>query len=129
MPLTRGDVEKVLLGSAIRPKPVMELAATGLTPMSPTMDVVPVVEIPVLANTTKLAALPKFTAKGPWADATGAAVTCKLADDALPAEVAVITAVPTDWPVATPVLSTVATAMLPEVQAAVDVRFTVEPSL
>jgi hypothetical protein len=38
--------------------PVLE---TGLAPMSPRMDVVPVVEIPDLARIVKLAALPRFT--------------------------------------------------------------------
>jgi hypothetical protein len=38
--------------------PVLEM---GLTPMSPRMDVVPVVEIPDLARIVKLPALPRFT--------------------------------------------------------------------
>ena len=116
---------KVLLESAIKPKPVMKLAAAGLTPMSPTMDVVPVVEIPVLAKATKLAAVPKLTAAGPFMATGGAATTCRLADPDLPDAVAVIIAVPTDLPVATPVLSTVATAVASEDQAAVAVRLTV----
>lgn len=40
----------------------MYVGAAGLTPMSPTIEVVPVVEIPVFANMVKLPAVPRFTA-------------------------------------------------------------------
>ena len=40
----------------------MKVAAAGLTPISPTIEVVPVVEIPDFARIAKLAADPRFTA-------------------------------------------------------------------
>ncbi|MDZ7625912.1 MAG: hypothetical protein U5J96_18810 [Ignavibacteriaceae bacterium] len=42
----------------------MAVAAAGLIPKSPTIAVVPVVEIPVFARTTKLPAVPKSTGAG-----------------------------------------------------------------
>ena len=44
----------------VRPKPVIPLAAIGLTPILPLTRVVPVVEIPDFARITKLTALPRF---------------------------------------------------------------------
>src|SRR5665648_803652 len=40
----------------------MAVLSIGLTPISPTIDVVPVVEIPDLDRTTKSPAIPRFTA-------------------------------------------------------------------
>ncbi len=45
------------------------MAAIGLTPISPVIKVVPVVEMPDLAKATKLPAEPKLTAAGPAARA------------------------------------------------------------
>jgi hypothetical protein len=49
----------------------MALAAAGLTPISPVTWVIPVVEIPVFARIAKLPAVPRFTAAGPAALASG----------------------------------------------------------
>ena len=46
----------------------------------------------------------------------------------MPPDVAVIVAVPADWPVATPGDTTVATAMVPEVHVTVVLMSTVVPS-
>ena len=43
---------------AIKPNPVMKVAAAGLTPMLPVIDVAPVVEIPDFAKTVKFPAEP-----------------------------------------------------------------------
>jgi hypothetical protein len=43
--------------------------------MSPTIEVVPVVEIPAFARAAKLAAVPRLTAAGPAAKAVGAAIS------------------------------------------------------
>ena len=45
----------------------MAVAAIGLTPISPTIEVVPVVEIPDFARITKLPAVPRSTGCGPAA--------------------------------------------------------------
>jgi hypothetical protein len=45
----------------IKPKPVMKVAAAGLMPISPTTEVVPVVEIPDFARIAKLPADPRGT--------------------------------------------------------------------
>jgi hypothetical protein len=47
----------------------MAVAAIGLTPMFPVIEVDPVVEIPDFARTAKLPADPRFTAAGPAASA------------------------------------------------------------
>jgi hypothetical protein len=43
----------------------MYVAAAGLSPISPVIEVVPVVEIPVFARITKLPAVPRDTGAGP----------------------------------------------------------------
>jgi hypothetical protein len=59
------DVEYVPEECIINPNPVMYVAAAGLTPISPVIEVVPVVEIPVFARITKLPAVPRDTGAGP----------------------------------------------------------------
>ena len=59
------DVEYVPEESIINPNPVMYVAAAGLSPTSPVIEVVPVVEIPVFARITKLPAVPRDTGAGP----------------------------------------------------------------
>ncbi len=49
----------------------MAVLLIGLTPISPTIEVVPVVEIPDFARIAKLPDDPRFTAAGPAALATG----------------------------------------------------------
>jgi hypothetical protein len=71
LPVTKDDLENVFDLSIVNPNPVMVLAAAGLTPISPVTWVVPVVEIPDFARTTKLPAVPRFTAAGPAALASG----------------------------------------------------------
>src|SRR5450830_1571016 len=89
----------------------MKLAAAGLTPISPTIAVVPMVEMADFAKTTKFPAVPRLTAAGPFG-----ACTVKVAEPDLPPDVAVISAEPAD----TPVLDrTVATRGLAEAQATV----------
>ena len=56
------DVENTLVASAINEKPVMYVAAAGLTPMSPSIAVGGTLEIPVFARIVKLAAVPRSTA-------------------------------------------------------------------
>jgi hypothetical protein len=46
----------------------MYVAAAGLTPISPVIEVVPVVEIPVFARITKFPAVPRDTGAGPVDD-------------------------------------------------------------
>ncbi len=46
------EVEKIFELSAIKPKPVMAVAATGETPIFPVICVVPVVEMLVFAKIT-----------------------------------------------------------------------------
>jgi hypothetical protein len=53
--------------SAISPNPVMAVAAIGLTPISPTTVVVPVVVIPVSVRIAKLPAVLRSTGLGPAA--------------------------------------------------------------
>jgi hypothetical protein len=60
-PVTRDDEENVPVESIINPNPVMAVEPIGLTPMSPLMAVVPVVEIPDLAKAAKFPANPRFT--------------------------------------------------------------------
>ena len=54
--------------SIINPKPVIPVAAIGLTPISPVIEVDPVVEIPDFVRITKLPADPRFTVAGPAAN-------------------------------------------------------------
>jgi hypothetical protein len=49
-PATRDDLENWFEGSMLRPNPVIPAATMGLTPIFPLIDVVPVVEIPVLVR-------------------------------------------------------------------------------
>ena len=63
------DVENALADGRINPNPVIYVASAGLIPMSPTTEVVPVVDIPVFERTTKLPAVPRLTAAGPAASA------------------------------------------------------------
>ena len=44
-----------------KPNPVIAVLLIGLTPMSPTIEVVPVVEIPDFDRITKSSAVPRFT--------------------------------------------------------------------
>jgi hypothetical protein len=60
-------VENVFVESAISPNPVMEVATIGLTPIFPTIAVVPVVVTPVFVRITKSPAVPRFTGVGPAA--------------------------------------------------------------
>lgn len=59
--MTNDEVENVFETSAINPNPVMRLAAAGLIPIAPVIDVTPVVETPVFARIAKLPAVPRFT--------------------------------------------------------------------
>ena len=61
MPVTCVDVEKVLDESRTRLKPVMAVAAMGLTPMSPVMSDSGTVEMPDLARMAKSPASPSGT--------------------------------------------------------------------
>jgi hypothetical protein len=45
----------------INDKPVMYVLLAGLTPMLPTIEVVPVLDIPVFARIVKSPAVPRFT--------------------------------------------------------------------
>ncbi len=54
--------------SAINPKPVMYVAAAGLTPIFPVIEVVPVVEIPVFVKIAKFPAVPRTLAGTVFAD-------------------------------------------------------------
>src|SRR4051812_26891681 len=63
-PVTSGDVENSFVESRDCPNPVRKVSAAGLTPTWPTMEVVPVVETPVLARITKDAAVPRSIAPG-----------------------------------------------------------------
>jgi hypothetical protein len=47
--------------SAVNEKPVIDVAAAGLTPMFPVMAEVGTVEIPVFASIAKVPAAPRFT--------------------------------------------------------------------
>ncbi len=60
-PVTRDDVANVPDESSISPNPVMAVLAIGLTPMFPTIEVAPVLEIPDFDRITKLPAVPRFT--------------------------------------------------------------------
>jgi hypothetical protein len=53
-----------LVGSLTKEKPVMKVELAGLSPMFPVIADVGIVEIPVLANITKLAAEPRLTGAG-----------------------------------------------------------------
>jgi hypothetical protein len=64
-------VANTFVGSATRANPVIVLAGAGLTPISPVTEEVPVVEIPDFARITKLPAVPRTTAAGPAALASG----------------------------------------------------------
>ena len=68
-PDTSDDVENGLSVVRPRPNPVMNVAAAGLIPISPTTEVAPVVEIPDFAKTVKLPAEERLTASGPAASA------------------------------------------------------------
>src|SRR4030066_385551 len=52
----------------------MKVAAAGLIPISPTIEVVPVVEIPDFARTAKLPADPRGTGDGPLGTGGGVGV-------------------------------------------------------
>ena len=54
--------------SIINPKPVMYVAAAGLTPIFPVIEVVPVVEIPVFAKIAKFPAVPRTLLGNVFAD-------------------------------------------------------------
>ena len=70
LPVTRADVVNVV-GGLERLNPVMVVAAAGLTPISPVMWVVPVVEIPLAARITNvLPSGPRPTGPGPCPPAT-----------------------------------------------------------
>ena len=85
-------------------------------PTSPLTDVGLATVNAVPASTPKVAALPRGKGPGPAQLAGGVtAVTVKVAEPALAPDVAVIVAVPADWPVATPGDTTVATGRVPEV--------------
>lgn len=60
-PVTRDDVANVPEESSTNPNPVMAVLAIGLAPISPTIEVAPVVEIPDSDRITKLPAVPRFT--------------------------------------------------------------------
>ena len=68
LPVTRADVEKVPDLSNTNPNPVMAVLAIGLTPIFPTILVVPVVVIPVLERMANTPAHPRYT--GGWTDPT-----------------------------------------------------------
>jgi hypothetical protein len=59
--VTKDDVENVFEEFAINPNPVMKVAAAGLIPISPTIEVVPVVEIPDFARIAKSPTDPRST--------------------------------------------------------------------
>src|SRR5438445_8963358 len=61
-PVTCGELENTFVASAVREKPVMNVAAAGLTPMLPVIAEVGTVEMAVFARMTKLPAAPRFTA-------------------------------------------------------------------
>jgi hypothetical protein len=58
----------------LRPNPVMDVAAIGLTPIFPVIFVVPVVVIPDFVRIAKLPADPRFTAEAPITPGINAAV-------------------------------------------------------
>lgn len=124
MPVTSDEVAKVFVASATNPNPVIKLAAAGLTPMSPTMAVVPVVEMPVFAKATKFPADPRPTGTRP-----AAADTIRVAEPDFPPDVAVISVDPAVSAVATPELdTTVATAGVADAHDATELTLTMEPS-
>jgi hypothetical protein len=59
--VTKDDVANWLEESLVNPNPVIAVLAIGLTPIFPTIEVVPVVEIPDFARITKLPADPRST--------------------------------------------------------------------
>jgi hypothetical protein len=61
-------VENAPPAGRVNAKPVMAVAAIGLTPISPVIEVAPVVEIPAFDRITKLPADPRLTASGPAAN-------------------------------------------------------------
>ena len=74
MPVTCVDVENVLDESRTRLKPVMAVAAMGLTPMSPVMSDAGTVETPVLVRMAKSPAVPRGTGSATGATGGGAGV-------------------------------------------------------
>jgi len=66
-PVTWVDVENVPLESSASEKPVMKVAAAGLSPMFPVIADVGTLVTPVSARIVKLAAERKLTAGGPAA--------------------------------------------------------------
>jgi hypothetical protein len=52
LPVTRDDVANTFVESFVSPNPVIAVLSIGLTPISPTIEVVPVVEIPDFARIT-----------------------------------------------------------------------------
>ena len=64
-PVTSDERAKVFVLSMINPNPVMYVAAAGLTPMFPTIDVVPVLEMPAFVRMMKLPAVRRFTGVRP----------------------------------------------------------------
>jgi hypothetical protein len=60
--------------SIVSENPVIPVWSIGLTPISPVIKVVPVVEIPDFANITKSPDVPRFTGAGPNARAEAAAI-------------------------------------------------------
>jgi hypothetical protein len=58
-------LENVPEPSSARPKPVMPVAAIGLTPISPTTNVGPVVLIPAFARILNWPAVARLTVAGP----------------------------------------------------------------
>jgi hypothetical protein len=63
-PVTRLDVEYVLVAWRAWENPVRKVSAAGLTPTCPTTEVVPVVDTADFARIAKDAAVPRFTAPG-----------------------------------------------------------------
>src|SRR5450759_3148553 len=88
-PVTRvdgTDVENVFVASITNPNPVMKLAAAGLTPISPVIAVVPVVETDVFARITKSPAVLRFTPRPPDVAVAVVKLHTVLAASALPAK-------------------------------------------
>ena len=114
----------MLVASAIRLNPVIKLAAAGLTPMSPTMAVVPLVEIPVFAKATKLPLDLKPSRTRPTA-----VETVNVVEPDFPFALAVMRVNPFDKAEAKPELeTTVATWGIDDVQTTVAVKLAELPS-
>lgn len=85
MPVTCGEVENTFVESAVSEKPVMNVAAAGLTPRSPVIAEVGTVEIPLFARTTKSLAAPSFTGS-PEVDASPVVEVVELVEVVEPVE-------------------------------------------